>query len=539
MRLRRSSRRNHAVEDKLNHTESTIRHLVGNTAPICKLSMELYLSIADFLDLETRLSFAQSFRAIFLLSNGHSSYWKDAGISSITLPRLVEEAAHTGKELRASAVNTLRCKWAWRQTDVQSIRKLRVPLLSEREMSFERQFFIPPGTRWLFQYGHLMNTFKSEISVFDMLKGRNLGTYKLHHVVLSAAGVSVSPNQVALAFLSASSRRANYIAIFTADFITDGRGSIYIEFTELRKIDSQMIFDMCVLRNGWICWSSMIEKDVMQVERWDDETLRAKIRSSGGSDFLNIKIGPESMVALTSDDTFEVYPLPTRSPSTPDGADEPTDKILNSTSIIMMQGNVASVLEYTLPKTRRADESSKFHAVIAGVDDSISWNTFLLDTKATTDQPDEIEETSVMAEENLPPPIEPEGTTAGNSINNGNPVVEQEPVVDSTGNTLSPSTLDNISIAPPFSYLSPVPVDFFVASESGNAIIRPTLDNQICLRRYGCSADKASSRLLLSGRKRTPKSVLMPLVFLFDDISGIALTASPSSNTFADLHFFW
>jgi hypothetical protein len=105
-------------------------------------------------------------------------------------------SSFTGTELRETAVRSTNLEWRWENTSPTIVR--RVPV---RTQLHKERYFVPDGSRWLFQYGAHKELRVPIILIFDMVTGKHIGesripeTVKIHRIV----GQSMSPDMVAFA----------------------------------------------------------------------------------------------------------------------------------------------------------------------------------------------------------------------------------------------------------------------------------------------------------------------------------------------------
>jgi hypothetical protein len=105
-------------------------------------------------------------------------------------------SSFTGTELRETAVRSTNLEWLWENTSPTIVR--RVPV---RTHLHKERYFVPDGSRWLFQYGAHKESRVPTIMIFDMVTGKHIGESmmpqmaKIHRIV----GQSMAPDMVAFA----------------------------------------------------------------------------------------------------------------------------------------------------------------------------------------------------------------------------------------------------------------------------------------------------------------------------------------------------
>lgn len=106
---------------------------------------------------------------------------------------------YTGEELRTAAIRSYRLDWYWEFPRPRLFRRIQIPIA--HEFTRQEQYFIPPASRWLFQYGNDSKRDGSGIlSVFDMHNGVSVGFLELDHMNLQdLLGESLAPNKVVIA----------------------------------------------------------------------------------------------------------------------------------------------------------------------------------------------------------------------------------------------------------------------------------------------------------------------------------------------------
>ncbi|KAG8816670.1 hypothetical protein FRC19_011877 [Serendipita sp. 401] len=283
-----------------------------------RLSAELFLIIAEFLDLRSRIYFSQAFRAVYHLSISRYSFWKGSGIAPITLPRIVEESEHTCRELRGAAIKTLRLKENLGNKEVRSFRKVQIPILNSHDSTFYTQLCRPVGTRWLFQFGHKPPGYSSIINAYDLLKERTVGSTTIPARVQIVESYQISTSKFALAVLSHTPDRHESIDIYTATFKAVGKkGKITVEFDKYRTIcayNSVSVEERFDFQDGWVLWFPDHDETIFYVERWDDPHSKRTFQTRPNSMFFQAMIGGPHVLALTSRNLLEVFELPPCNP---------------------------------------------------------------------------------------------------------------------------------------------------------------------------------------------------------------------------------
>ena len=105
-------------------------------------------------------------------------------------------SSFTGTELRETAVKSINLEWKWENTSPTIVRRVpvRTPLHRER-------YFVPDGSRWLFQYGSHEELRVPTILIFDMVTGKHIGESRMPHMakIHRIVGQSMAPDMVAFA----------------------------------------------------------------------------------------------------------------------------------------------------------------------------------------------------------------------------------------------------------------------------------------------------------------------------------------------------
>jgi hypothetical protein len=101
----------------------------------------------------------------------------------------------TGTELRNTAVRSTNLEWRWeKQPSPRLVR--RVPV---RTHLYKERYFLPNGSRWLFQYGADKDSRVPTILIFDMAAGRHIGESTIPQMakIQRLVGQSMAPDLVA------------------------------------------------------------------------------------------------------------------------------------------------------------------------------------------------------------------------------------------------------------------------------------------------------------------------------------------------------
>lgn len=241
----------------------TLKIPPSDGTPIWKLSMELFLNIAERLDSATCLTFSQTCRTLYILSNERSAYWRNASFAHGLLPRIAPMKSFTGAELRSTAVKSINLEWIWENRSPSVAKRIAVPTQLHKE-----RYFVPSGSRWLFQYGTRISKESRipTILVYDMITEQHIGesripvSDKIHRIV----GQSLAPDMVVFAVQFV---RRPHIAICTAKFHEhDGvPGKQEIETVGNMQTGKDITF--CVFQEGLV---GITTEDEVVIQQWDN-----------------------------------------------------------------------------------------------------------------------------------------------------------------------------------------------------------------------------------------------------------------------------
>jgi len=105
-------------------------------------------------------------------------------------------SSFTGTELRNTAVKSINLEWKWENTSPALARRIPVRTLLRNE-----RYFVPSGSRWLFQYGVHKENLVPTVLIFDMATGRHIGEWKFPQPtqMQRIVGQSLTPELVAFA----------------------------------------------------------------------------------------------------------------------------------------------------------------------------------------------------------------------------------------------------------------------------------------------------------------------------------------------------
>lgn len=175
------------------------------SAPIWKLSIELFLTVAEYLDSATCLTFSQTCRTLFELSKARSAYWRSARFAHGHLPRVAEMGSFTGEELRSAAVKGTNLEWKWEDKSPRLVRRVPVPY-----EFFLTRTFLASGSRWLFLYG--MESHNAKAKIYDLVGNDFVKFYnssskeyteafsfEMSHRIVQIVGESLDPHQILFA----------------------------------------------------------------------------------------------------------------------------------------------------------------------------------------------------------------------------------------------------------------------------------------------------------------------------------------------------
>ncbi|PVG02108.1 hypothetical protein CPB86DRAFT_698397 [Serendipita vermifera] len=262
---------------------------LGNS-PIWKLSSEVFLMIAEYLDTATCLTLSQTCRTLYQLSIDRSIYWRSAKLVHGLLPRVAPLSTFSGKELRETAIKSTNLEWKWEDPSPRLVRRVPIPILYRKE-----RYFIPPGSRWLFQYGFKTSSDQTRwVSVYDLITETVVGSWCLEvtegYPIFS--GESVEPNLVILTmYLHESSK----VGLYAAHFTQSQTGEVSVKFEKQGEIVFKNAVRFCTLEEGVIAAGNPFE---VLVERWGAPNSRRHLNF--GAEWLQagVQIAKNRLITL-------------------------------------------------------------------------------------------------------------------------------------------------------------------------------------------------------------------------------------------------
>lgn len=97
----------------------------------------------------------------------------------------------SGQELRSAAVRSINLEWRWENPSPRLTKRTHVPILYSKE-----KYWVPSGTRWLFQYGADKQAQKLMLNVYDLVEERSVGALELKPRVIRIEGESLAPDRI-------------------------------------------------------------------------------------------------------------------------------------------------------------------------------------------------------------------------------------------------------------------------------------------------------------------------------------------------------
>ncbi|KAG8832453.1 hypothetical protein FRC17_001326 [Serendipita sp. 399] len=240
----------------------------AGTCHFSKLSTELILSIAEYLDVATCLTLSQTCRAINNISRERVTYWYSSQFAHGLLPRVTDQSSLTAQELRSTAIKSTNIAWIWENSSPRVRRRVTLQWVCEKE-----QYFLPLGSRWLFRYGVSQgDTTDSTIYIYDLIGGRNveppihlLPSQRLDKIV----GESLASNKVMFAILFEPSP-STLIKVMAAEFEASNRGS-KVSISEAYQFSIDRSAVDVVFQEGIL---AVVTDQTVILQKWDSPTTK-------------------------------------------------------------------------------------------------------------------------------------------------------------------------------------------------------------------------------------------------------------------------
>ncbi|CAG8742726.1 16839_t:CDS:2, partial [Acaulospora colombiana] len=228
-------------------------------------------------------------RTLYHLSIERSIYWRSAKFVHGLLPRVAPLSTFGGRELRETAIKSTNLEWKWEDPSPRLVRRVPIPILYRKE-----RYFIPPGSRWLFQCGHKSSNDQTRwLSVYDLITETVVGSWCLEvtegYPIFS--GESVEPNLEDIDILPRSSK----VGLYTAQFTQTQSGEISVKFEKTDEIIFKQVVRFCTLEEGVIAAGNPFE---VLVQRWDIANSRRYLNS--GAEWLQagVQIAKDRLITL-------------------------------------------------------------------------------------------------------------------------------------------------------------------------------------------------------------------------------------------------